>query len=103
MFPVPKIPTCLFRNIAFLTFSFLFKPNLHRKGAKSAEESILSLAVQKDGKRKGAESEPLRSPCLPAGRSGSAVSVILERFYGHYQKFSPIYRDYVNAQEIWDE
>jgi hypothetical protein len=56
MFPVPKIPTCLLRNIAFLTFSLSFKLNPHRKGAKGAEGSILSLAVLLDGKRKGAES-----------------------------------------------
>jgi hypothetical protein len=35
---------------------FLSKSNFHRKGAKSAKGSGFSLAVEKNGKRKGAES-----------------------------------------------
>jgi hypothetical protein len=72
----------------------LFKPNVHRKGAKSAEELGLSAF------RSLSEKQKEITLCV---LSGSAVSVILERFYGHYWKFSPIYRGNVNAQETSDQ
>ena len=80
--------------------SFLLELNSHRKGAKSAEGSGFSLAATRNGKRKGPvvnsdqvdlsavpfsfplsqrkaeKNQPLRPPCLPAGRCVSAVNLI---------------------------
>jgi hypothetical protein len=33
--------------------------------------------------RKAEKNQPLRSPCLPAGRCGSAVNLILKETHGH--------------------
>jgi len=84
---------------------FLSESNFHRKGAKSAKEFNLSLAVKYNGKRKDVavksdqidlssvpfsfplsqrkaeRNQPLRPPCLPApvptaGEAGRCVSVV---------------------------